>query len=370
VTRWRPIHRIDRLGFLLLALTACTVVVVPSTNPDTTAITPPSESSTTAVIPTTGVDPTTTSLADGTLVLAPSLPEMPDPWTVQLFLPYEEGPDGEEEELLGTSLGGDGEGIQIGPDYGAQGPDGTWWFLDAAKLRLAHFSPTGEFLKAVVLDPDLLSQGLYFQYQLPRVLDSGMLVANRLDNSSTAILRARSEEIDVVSVDVLFFPRVDDGRLLYGFSADDDATLLEVDPNTGIDTPTDWFRTRAGTRFRVGAGPGELHLELPDAGVDTVLTVVAGELGGPALFGIEVASGIDGTLHLFFSGVAAADESVGLSGYLTVAPDGAVGGLEPTRSPFSAADPGSPSHLGVQPGTNDPWLMFIDEDGVRIFRRA
>jgi hypothetical protein len=55
---------------------------------------------------------------------------------------------------------------------------------------------------------------------------------------------------------------------------------------------------------------------------------------------------------------------------MTVGPTGVLSSLEPVRDPFTVSDPGSPSRLGVQPGTDQPWMMFIDEDGVRIFRRS
>ena len=44
--------------------------------------------------------------------------------------------------------------------------------------------------------------------------------------------------------------------------------------------------------------------------------------------------------------------------------------VEPIRDPLSRLHPGSPTHLGVTPGTSDPWLMMVDEDGVRIYTRG
>lgn len=338
-------------------------------NPSTTA--PPATSTTEPVTTTAGASTstsaqvTTTTIEDGTLVLPPATETMPDTWTEELFFAY-----GDAVETLGTYLGGDGEGIQIGPDYGAQGPDGTWWFLDTAKLRLVQFSADGEFLKEAVLEEDLLSQGIYFQYQLPRVLDSGMLVANRLAGESTLILRARGEELDTVAVNQGFFPKIDDGTMLYGFSSGEDSVQLVVDPNTGNATETEWFYTRSGDRFRVAAGREGLRVELPDAEIDLYIPVIAGDVGGNAFFSVEAASGIDGTLHLFLLGLAEEDESLQLAGYMTVASDGTLSPLEPMRDPFTSADPGSPSRLGVRPQSSDPWFMFIDEDGVRIFTRA
>ncbi len=291
--------------------------------------------------------------------------EMPPTWSETLFIPYGEGP-----LTLGTTLGGDGDGIQVGPEYGAQSPDGTWWFLDGAKYRLAQFDADGSFLIEAVLDEDLLTDGIYFQYQLPRVLDSGMVVANRLSEEQTIILRRRGEELDTVTIDRIFVPRIDDGTTVYGFEVGEEATPVAVDVSSGTATDTEWFRTRGGDRFRITVGKGELRIELPDAGADITLPVTAAEVGGDALFSTEVASGIDGTLHLLMVGLAENDESLQLAGYLTVSADGTLGALEPMRDPFTSADPGSPAHLGVRPQTSKPWFMVIDEDGVRVFGRS
>lgn len=63
-------------------------------------------------------------------------------------------------------------------------------------------------------------------------------------------------------------------------------------------------------------------------------------------------------------------EGGNLAGFLTISPDGVVSPMEPSRDPFSPSDPGSPAHLGVRPGSDVPWLMFIDTDGVRVYERA
>jgi hypothetical protein len=104
--------------------------------------------------------------------------------------------------------------------------------------------------------------------------------------------------------------------------------------------------------------------------MEKTLTFEAGDVGGSAFLSLEVAAGEDGTLHLFILGFPERDESLQLAGYLTISSDGTLGPLEPVRDPFTPSDPGSPAHLGVRPGTSTPWLMFIDEDGVRVFRRS
>ena len=322
-------------------------------------------STTTAAAPTsTSQVTTTTTLPLGTYVLPVATETMPESWTEVFLIPY-----GETPQTLGTSLSGDGDGLLLGPDYGAQAPDGSWWFLDVAKQRMAHFGDDGAFIDAVEVPEDLLVDGIYWQYQLPRVLDDGTLVANQLhfDSINTTILRLSEGTFETTVLNRHFAPSLDDGATLYGF---DDSNLLEVDPTSGNTTETEWFRTRNSSRFRITVSPGEMTVSLPDVSVEHTLTFEAGEVGGGAFLSLEVATGEDGMLHLFMTGLTDLDESLQLAGYMTISADGALGALEPMRDPFPPSDPGSPSHLGVRPGSSTPWLMFIDEDGVRAFRRS
>jgi hypothetical protein len=303
-------------------------------------------------------------LPPGTYILPVAAETIPEGWSEVFLIPY-----GETPETLGTSLAGDGEGLQIGPDYGAQAPDGSWWFLDGAKQRMAHFGDDGQFIDAVEVPVELLVDGLYFQFQLPRVLDDGTLVANRLGIDTTTILRLSEGDFETTVLNRQFVPRTDDGVMLYGFDIEN-TIPLEVDPGSGSTTETEWFRTRSGSRFRITVALGELTVALPDAAMEKTLTFEAGDVGGSAFLSLEVAAGEDGTLHLFILGFPERDESLQLAGYLTIGSDGTLGPLEPVRDPFTPSDPGSPAHLGVRPGTSTPWLMFIDEDGVRVFRRS
>jgi hypothetical protein len=323
-------------------------------------------STTTTAAPTTTTTIPTTTTTPGVPILPLALEEMPATWALTFTIPY-----GETSDTLGTYLGGDGEGLQIGPDYGAQGPDGTWWFLDTAKYRLAHFSETGEYLEEVVIPESMLVQGIYFQYQLPRVLDNGMMIASRLSGDRTVFVRYLDGILDEVAFDRSFIPRADDGRLLYGFDWEASQPVV-ADLETLVVTNTEWFIDRAGNRYQVSAGPGGMRVELPDASPPAVvdLPFEAEELGGGAYVSAEVASDNDGALHFFLLGFPELDESRQLAGYLTITADGTVGPIEPMRNPFSPADPASPARLGVRPGTSDPWIMFIDPDGVKVYHRS
>jgi hypothetical protein len=353
-----------RVRFLLVAIT---VLVLAACGPGAVTSTTTTQATTTTAPSTTSTtEPTTTtSEPSGAPVLPVALEEMPSTWELVFHIPY-----GETPETLGTHLGGDGEGIQFGPEYGSQGPDGSWWFLDVANFRLARFSESGEYMSEIVIPESLLVNGIYFQYQLPRTLSDGTFLASRLDGARTTFLRVRGNDLSTFSVPYEMSPRTDDGSILYGFSYDEDSASLAVDPTTGTAGPVEWFVTRAGTRFRVAGGAAGLVIELPDSAGETMvqLEFEAAEVGGSVYTGLEVVSDIDGTLHIFLLGFPERDEALQLAGYLTVTADGEVSAVEPIRNPFTDADPGSPARLGVRPGTTEVTFMIIDTDGVKVYR--
>lgn len=345
-----------------LILAACSVTAAPSpgtSSPSTTTTLPPTA--------TTSPETTTTSTPGEPMLLLPSASEFGPDWSEVLFIPY-----GEAEGELGTAPGGDMGSLDLGPEYGAQAPDGSWWMLDAAKRRLAHYSETGEYLGAIPMKPEHLTQGQYFQFQLPHILADGTLVAQRLGGGSTTLLLLEDGVTRLVSVPTDFGLRFNDGTSLYGFSGEG-RLLTRVDPYTGNPEEVDWFQTRAGTRFRLEIRGDQLSVELPDAPGATVLSwrlAYAGDPTIPAYGLVEVASGEDGTLFLYILG--GTDSGVGgqLTGLLSISPDGVASPVEPTRDPFTPSDPGSPGQLGVRAGANMPWIMIVDTDGVRVFGRA
>jgi hypothetical protein len=348
---------------LVILVAACTPqsgATTTTTAPATTTSAPTTTSTTVAPETTT----TTTAPGNGAVVL-PVASELGPAWTEVFVIPY-----GDTPETLGVSLGGDGEGLLIGPDYGARVSDGTWWFLDAAKRRLAHFDAEGEYLGEAAMPVELLLNGEFFQYSLPRGLEDGTLVAiNANFGGETSVLRLRDGVIDAVRIPGEWIARYDDGELLYAFTFENELLVVDVDAVTAA--PTEWFLTRTGARFGLVVERGLLRLELPDVPDEVTIPVEPpSEIGGTVFFSAEVVSTADGSLHLFLLGLSDADESVQLAGYLTVGPDGSVSAVEPVRDPFSEADPGTPSRLGVLPGTDDVSFMFIDPDGVRVFRRT
>jgi hypothetical protein len=364
--------RIRHLLPLVLVVASCAGTATTTTPvPQTTSTV---KTTTTTAEPTTTA-PTTTTVPLGEGVLPVALDQMPDTWVEAFFIPYGTTPD-----TLGTHLGGDGEGIWFGPEYGAQSPDGTWWFLDVANFRVAHFSEDGEFIDDVPVPETMLVNGVYFQYAFPKVMNDGTVLASRLGSEDTIFLRIREATrstptlgwvIDSFSVPVEMTPRADDGKVLYGFTFGEDSSLVSVDPSTETARPVDWFTTRNGQRFAVTAGADGLGVELPDLYPPATIQLdfEAGEIGGPAYVMVEVATSADGTMHLFLLGFPERDERLQLAGYLTISADGEVGQVEPMINPFSISDPGTPTRLGVRPGTSDVTFMYIGDDGVRVFTR-
>jgi hypothetical protein len=355
--RYRPL-----LAILALLLAACGVDSGATTTTTSTTTSPPTTIPTTST--TAPSTTTTTPLAEGVLPLA--LEEMPDTWLETLFIPYGDTPD-----TLGTHLGGDGEGILFGPEYGAQAPDGSWWFLDVANLRVAHFSEDGDYLDEVIVPESLLVNGIYFQYAFPKVLTDGTVLASRLGGEGTVFLRIRDGEIDSFSIPFEMTPRADDGEILYGFSFDEDSALIAVDPVAETAEEVAWMVGRDGRRFTVAAGAGGLAVQLPDAtpAATIDLEFEAAEIGGPVYLMVEPVTGADGTMHLFLLGFPERDERLQLAGYMTISAEGQVGPVEPILDPFTVSDPGTPTRLGVRPGTSDVWYMHIATDGVRVFAR-
>lgn len=289
---------------------------------------------------------------------------VPKTWTQQFLSPY-----GTASNRLGSAPGGDDGSLTLGPEYAAQGPDRTWYVLDAAKRRIAHLGQTGSYLGAVAVPASLLAAG-YFQYQLPRVLSDGTLIAESQVGEVTRLLRVKGNAISGVLTPTAVVITADDGKLLYGFDMDNNP--VSVNPNTGAVTATPWFRTQAGNRYRIKPSAGKITIELPDSHgrKQVVMPLKATGIGGTVHPSVELATGANGDLHLFVLGLSESDESVQLAGYATVTADGVASTMESMRDPTSPADPGSPAHIGMRPGATQPFLVFVDPAGLRTYLRS
>ena len=357
---------------LLIAIVAIVAVCNRDSDPPTTTgltsttaggTTSAASATTTTPGSTTTVAPTTSVSADQTMtVLLSPFSEMGPEWTEQIF-PYGEG-----EEFLGTSPGGDG--LMLGPDYGTQTPDGSWWFLDAASLRVAHFAADGSYLDQVIMPEEVLVDGLYFQYQMPQGLDDGSITAGGFpDEDTMSLLRVADGQATGATFEGAVPLVTTDGELLYGLGSDGSPHAL--DPAQPVLDPVDWLLARDGTPFMVTVNGDEIVLELPDAGLTRTLQMRYSDDPEVVAHGaIEVETGVDGTIFIVVYGIPESDETLGIGGFVSVSPDGQVGQMEPIVDPFSPADSGSPSHLGVTPGTSTPWIMVVWEDGVHVFTRT
>ena len=124
---------------------------------------PPATAASSSVVPAPSDDasvtdtPTASDPTDGRdldvdeLVVPPAAPALPAAWQERFVIGCGPG-----KTLLGTSPGGDSGSLEIGPEYGAPAPDGSWWFLDAAKARIAHYDSSGRFLGQVKVTKELL----------------------------------------------------------------------------------------------------------------------------------------------------------------------------------------------------------------------
>lgn len=288
---------------------------------------------------------------------------MPDTWQEPVVIPYGDGDD-----QLGTSIGGDGEGIRWGPSYGAVAADGTWWILDAAKFRFAHYDAVGAFVGSVEIPPAHLVNGRYVHWQYPLALADGTIVCFRLTGAEgTVLLLLRDGSLSEVTLDREVVIKTDDGVTLYGFGNQNE--LLAVDVATATVTEVDAFRTRAGTRYRLTRDASTLRFAFPDLGVEHEWATIAADTGAPASGAISVVSTSGGQLHVFVDGAAASDEATGLSGYGVIDGDGDLHPTEATRQPWSASDDGGGSRLVALPGGDDVWFIAIDTDAVRLYRR-
>jgi hypothetical protein len=331
--------------------------------PTTTTIVTTTRGDSDASTSTSGPATSTTPLPEQTVeVLLGPFAEMGPEWVERVF-PY-----GESEDTLGTSPGG--EGLMLGPEYGTQTPDETWWFLDAASLRVAHFDADGAYLDQVVLPEDLLVDGQYFQFQMPQGLDDGSVVASGFRSEDAMALM---QVTDGAATQSLFAGAIGlgttDGELLYGFSAEDQLAR-SLRPGELVPEVVDFFLARDGSRWMVRVVEDQVLVALPDAGVTRILQMRFSEDPEvPVRGGIEVDTGSDGTIYILLYGTPESDESLGVGGFVSISPEGVVSEAEPIVDPSSLSDPGSPSRLGVTPGTSNPWIMVVWEDGVHIFSR-
>ena len=267
---------------------------------------------------------------------------------------------------LGTSPGG--ENLMIGPDYGTQVPNKSWWYLDAAKLRLAHYSDTGAYLGQVKMPTKYLAQGIYFQWANPFALADGNVVHTGNGVSPALLLLSPARKFTKVKLPRFFGPMATDGHSLYGF--DEDGVSVRVKPRTGTMTAVSTFKGQGGRTFSIAAASDHITVKRP--GVNLRINLL--DPAHPTIAvhpAVEAVMAANGKLWILASGIVefSPGNAYDVSGLFSVSASGAVSPVEPVRTLYSDSDPGSGHHLGIRQGSSRPTLMFIDTDAVRVYRK-
>lgn len=283
--------------------------------------------------------------------------EMGPGWT-ELFFPYGTAPG----ELGLTPAGGN---VLIGPAYGVQTIEGEWWFLDTANRRIAKFSEQGVFIGEQAVPDALLVDGS-LDFHMPQALDIGPLVAFGVRNGGTSVMTVTETQVYESLIPEGVNWEVSDGTLIYGIGSE----RFQLAAWEGSVSAVEWYRARNESRFRVTVDQAEVVVELPDIGVTRVLQIrYAAQPEIEVDIEAQVESGADGTLFLLISGSPLNDPELKIGGLISIDPDGTVGRIQPVAPLFSSADPGDPSHLGIRPGTTQPWVMVVGEVGVHVYVR-
>ncbi|MGV8907829.1 MAG: hypothetical protein ACOH1Y_02520 [Propionicimonas sp.] len=269
---------------------------------------------------------------------------------------------------LGTSPGG--EGLMLGPDYGVQVPDRTWWYADAAKLRLAHYSDAGAYLGQVKLPTKYLNEGVYFQWSNPVALADGTIVLTSTTiNSPGLLLLAPNHTLKRVRLGRFVNVVVTDGHSLYGF--DESSARVKVRPRTGAIITVSSFKGQRGRTFSISVATSRISVRRP--GVNLRLNLVEpAHPSTPIQPAVEAVVGADGKLWILATGIVEVSpgNAHDVIGLFSVSVTGAVSAVYKVRTLFSESDPGGGHHLGIRQGSSKPTLMFIDSDAARVFRKV
>ena len=269
---------------------------------------------------------------------------------------------------LGTSPGA--ENLQFGPDYGVQVPDKTWWYADAAKRRLAHYSDTGAYLGQVKLPTKYLAQGIYFQWANPVALADGRVVFTSTTINSPGLLTlSPSHTLTQISLSRFVNVVVTDGHSLYGF--DESNRSVKVRPRTGSISTVSSFKGQDGRSFTISVAASRISVHRP--GVNLRLNLVEpAQPVTPIQPAVEAVVGADGKLWILATGIVEVSpgNAHDVIGLFNVSVSGGVSAVYKVRTLSSDSDPGGGHHLGMRPGSSQPTLMFIDTDATRVYRKV
>jgi hypothetical protein len=254
-----------------------------------------------------------------------------------------------------------------GPAAGAPAAAGAWWFLDSNKHRLAHFSDTGAYLGAVPIP------GATIPAQFLHVFEDGSILAPFGSRAADTVVSdgTTARRIALPGSEGRYWT-YDDGQRAYARrAASGPVATIEVVDGQPVVGKTDWFRTRHGERFSVSINDVRLLVELPDAVPPTRLTfpLSSAEHPNAHVFAVvEYVADAAGTLHLLVYG--STDEgthSLVLSSYLAIDRKANVSIIDRMATMQSHVDPGSSSHLHIQPGATTPSVVLMGDDALRVY---
>jgi len=254
-------------------------------------------------------------------------------WQRLFSIPY--GP-GHRELGLADSHGG--AVTAWGPEFGAQAEDGSWWFLDVQKRRLAHYDDHGRYLGQVHIP------GRYVGLQMLHVLRSGWMFASGGSPQASMISNGRTArriELPTSYRDAVW--DYDDGERIYGQSGEV-MTISGWQPQFSRGAPR---RTAAGVPFIAFLNRthgATVVLQRPD-GPGPALTRIhlrSRSARRPLIAMYEVATDRADRIYLLVYGQSGHRQ---VGALLTVLPSGAIRSSRPIPNTFGAHDPGSPAHL-------------------------
>jgi hypothetical protein len=301
----------------------------------------PSTTTTTMVAPIKEVPVVLGGSADGA-----------SPWQEVLTIPYGE---------LDSELGFDAL-PQVGPDFAAIAPDGSWWVIDSQKDRIAVFDAAGRFTQAF----DIGRANLQF----PMVLDDGTFVAMGLDQ----VLTIRDDEVGTWPLSAGFSPFVGVGSIIYGRSEGGLYPRLSVAVGgASLESGVEWLRDSSGSEYSVdsadetgevaivfrGGSPVRVQL-VPHTAADPNTQI------GVSPFGLVSAE--NGTITLLLLG---AEDGATVAALVSFAQDGTLVQTAPLPAAFFDGQV-SPEfgYLVAQPGTGILYLVTTDASGLHIYRLA
>ena len=264
---------------------------------------------------------------------------------------------------LGTSPAG--EGLNLGPSYGVQVPNKTWWIADAAKLRLAHYSDSGKYLGQVKLPAKYLHLGA-FQWQNPVALADGSVVLSSTTIGSPASPSSAKHKLSRVPS-----------------AASSTSWPPTASTSTASMRPTARFAsTRSPARSSRSPGSSD---KADASSSSTSVTASSTSCDQASIFGstrlpptgltvhpsLQAVMAADGKLWILVAGFVevSPDRTDTVVGLFSVSPSGKLSSVSRVRNPTSPADPADGHNLGIRHGGIHPTLMFIDPDAVRVYRK-